>query len=232
MELGTSCLPSRALGFRRPLACPCAVPPADMLEAMQHTAAEMPAELKDVHRQGRWGKRGSRGCCQQEAVWGGQKGCWVRALSDGLPQASGDPRSGTEEALPTNWGCLVEPASGMGQCSSPLLSGVQAACDAGGAAGQDAGGWGACRGGAPVAPPSEAPALPTVSHIPGRVSTCLLCSPASACECLARHSQAILHVAVQADPDHTLAEVLPMQQQLDEIDAERWVVSARHLPAR
>lgn len=27
----------------------------------------------------------------------------------------------------------------------------------------------------------------------------------------------------QADPDHTLAEVLPLQQQLDEIDAERWV---------
>lgn len=25
---------------------------ADMLEAMRHTAAEMPAELKDMHRQG------------------------------------------------------------------------------------------------------------------------------------------------------------------------------------
>jgi hypothetical protein len=27
---------------------------------------------------------------------------------------------------------------------------------------------------------------------------------------------------MQADPDHTLAEVLPLQEQLDMIDAERW----------
>lgn len=31
---------------------------------------------------------------------------------------------------------------------------------------------------------------------------------------------------LQADADHTLAEVLPLQEQLDEIDAERWVCFA------
>lgn len=31
---------------------------------------------------------------------------------------------------------------------------------------------------------------------------------------------------MQADADHTLAEVLPLLEQLDEIDAERWVVAS------